>query len=168
MTIPLMEKPAPVAEIPGAIVLRRVRKLLITALVGALAYSLLTTGTWARCLGGYDGSGGFIDGSGEATELAPTCLTLTLRANPLIYVVLALIVIGALSSVLKKSRSEADALRYVDAAAVVVVLLLATCIVVSHVWFWNLPVQDWDGGTTDFFYPFLFGSVTADITPQAG
>jgi hypothetical protein len=168
MTIPLMEKPAPVAEIPGAIVLRRVRKLLITALVGALAYSLLTTGTWARCLGGYDGSGGFIDGSGEATELAPTCLTLTLRASPLIYIAIALVVIVALSSIVRKASSEADALRYLDTARAIIVVLIAVCVVVSHVWFWNLPVQDWDGGTTDFFYPFLFGSVTADITPQAG
>jgi hypothetical protein len=168
MSRTLMEKPVSASALSGTAVLQRVRSLLIVALAGALVYSILNTATWARCLGGYDGTGGFINESGEATDLAPMCLTVTLRPNATMYVVLALVVIGALSSILKKARSEMDALRYLTAARVVIVVLVIISVVVSHVWFWNLPVDGWDGGATNFISPNPFGSVTAVVAPQVG
>jgi hypothetical protein len=168
MSRTLMEKSVSAPALSGTAVLRRVRSLLVMALAGALIYSILTTATWARCLGGYDGTGGFIDGSGGATDLAPVCLTVTLRPNSTMYAVIALVVIGALSSILKKARSEVDALRYLTAARVVIVVLVIISVVVSHVWFWTLPVDDWNGGATNFISPNPFGSVTAIVAPQAG
>jgi hypothetical protein len=166
MSATLTKPSAPSTALPGTVVMQRMRKLLILALVSSLVYSMFVGASWGRCPGGSDGSGGFVDGSGNPTDVAPSCISLSLGPNPLIYVVIALIVIGALTSALKKARTEADALRYLDSAAAVISVLIVVCIVVSQIWFWNLPVDEWDGGPANFIYPFPFGSVTTVITPQ--
>jgi hypothetical protein len=151
--------------LPGWAVLKRVRRLIILTLVCACVYSAGTMASSGFCPGGFDGSGGFLDANGDPTDVAPSCLTLSLQPNPLWFIVFALVVIGALSSVLKKSKTDADALRYIDSAAAVIVALTVVCIVVSQVWFWNLPVDEWDGVHTNFVYPFPFGLVEMNISP---
>gem|GEM_PF-5293771 len=61
---------APLARPPS----RGVGRLIDTGLLTALVYSALTTGSVARCLGGYD-SAGFTDPAGDPTSMAPTCLS---------------------------------------------------------------------------------------------
>jgi hypothetical protein len=150
--------------LPGATVLKRVRRLLRRTLGWALVYSILATGSRSTCPGGFDSNGGYLDANGDPTEVAPNCITLTLQPSPLILIVLALVVIGALSSALKKSKTEAEALRYLNSAAVVVGVLVGVCIVVNQVWFSNLPVDEWDGLHTNFVYPFPFGYVEMEIS----
>jgi hypothetical protein len=165
MSKTIVERPAEMTALPGATMLKRVRRLIILTVVCALVYSISTTASSGICPGGFDGNGGFIDANGDPTDIAPNCLTLSLHPNPLWFVVFALVVTGALSSALKKSKTEADALRYIDSAAAVIVVLTVLCIVVSHVWFWNLPVDEWDGLHTNFVYPYPFGLVDMEISP---
>jgi len=162
-----VERSQPLTYLPGAIVLARVRRLLILTLICSLVYSALTTASRTTCPGGFDGGGGYLDGNGDPTEIAPTCLSLSLQPNPLIFVVLALVVIGAISSALKKSTTETDALRYIDSAAAVVGVLVAVCVVVGHIWFWRLPASDWAGGdaTLTAIYRLPFAVVETEISP---
>jgi hypothetical protein len=165
MSETIADRSAEQTVLPGATVLKRVRRLLILTVVCALVYSNSTSASSGICPGGFDGSGGFIDANGDPTAVAPNCLTLSLHPNPLWFVVFALVVTGALSSALKKSKTEADALRYLDSAAAVIVVLSLVCIVVSQVWFWNLPVGEWDGVHTNFVYPYPFGLVEMEVSP---
>lgn len=157
------------SSLPGAAVLRGVRRLILLALVASIIYSTLATSSMGTCPGGFDSSGGFIDADGNPVAVAPSCITLTLGPNPLLFVVFALIGIGALSSALKKSKTDADALRYINAAAIVIVVITVVCLVVSHFWFWTLPLEQWDG-TGDFFLfgPFPFAVMTTEISPMVG
>lgn len=157
------------SALPGAVLLRRVRRLIILALVASLVYSTLVTASRGGCPGGYDSDGGFIDANGDPTAVAPSCFYLALGPSPLMFVLFALIGIGALSSALKKSRTEADALRYLDSAAAVIAGITVLSIVVSHIWFWNLPVMDWDGiNDLNLIGPFPFAVMTTEVTPMAG
>lgn len=168
MSTVLAERAVRPPTLPGAAALRGVRRLIIVALIASLVYGILATASWGTCPGGVDASGGFIDANGDPTSTAPSCISLTMGPNPLLYVVFALIGIGAVSSALTKSSTESDALRYINAAAVVILGITVVSIVVSQIWFWNLPVAEWDG-TIDFavFGPFPFATLTTEITPMA-
>lgn len=152
--------------LPGQSVLRGVRGVMILGLGMSLVYSILATATMATCPGGVGPDGGFIDAEGNPTDLVPTCISLTLGPNPLVFVVFALVVTGAVSSALKKSTTESDALRYVRSASDVIVTITVVCLVAAHIWFWNIPLMDWRAGDAPFFTPFPFASMTTTISPM--
>ena len=163
----LAEREVRPSLLPGAAVVRGIRRLAVLALFMSIIYSLLATASWASCPGGFDSTGGFIDANGDPTSIAPSCVSLAMSSNPLVFVIFVLIGIGALSSALKKSRTEADALRYLNSAAVVIAGITVVTLVVSHVWFWNLSVDEWDGiGDLVLHGPFPFAVITTDISPM--
>ena len=88
----------------------------------------------------------------------PSCVTMTLRPSPLVYLAIAAIILWALTRVLRKANGVASALRVLDHAAVAVGVLVTVSILVSQVWFALIPITEWDG-TGTFFYPFPFGAV---------
>ena len=154
------------ARLPGLTVLRGLRRLMILMLVLSLVYSILATSTMATCPGGIDPDGGFVDADGNPTDVMPTCIALTMGPNPYVFVIFALVLIGAMSSVLKNSTTETDALRYVLSAAAVVITITVVCLVAGHIWFWNIPLMDWRAGDPPFVVPFPFTSVTTITTPM--
>ena len=155
------------AFVPSVLLLARIRRLVIAVIVAGLAYSL-SVASKAICAGGVNGAGEFVDSSGNTTDAAPSCLSLHLGPSPVMFVAFAAIVVIALTRVIKRARNEQDALRTVDRAVIVVVVLAVASIVIAQVWFSLIPVSDWTPtGSYSFLYPFPFGSVELSIAPMS-
>jgi len=65
----------------------------------------------------------------------------------------------------RRASTVAEAMRYLDRAAAGIVILVVASLIISHVWFWQIPITDWNGSGT-FFFPFPFGAVDVDILPM--
>ena len=153
------------STLPGASILRRTRCILFSALGAAFAYSVLSVASKGGCPGGITSDGGFVDAEGRATEIAPMCVNVTLQPSAIVFSAIALIVLVAITRVLRKAESEAAALRMLDRAAVLLVAVTAVWLVITQVSFWMIPLEQWDGG--QFFpIPFTFGNVEVDISPM--
>ncbi len=142
----------------------RIRRLIIVAALASAGYGLFNAAYKSYCPGGITPAGTFLDALGNATDVAPTCISLALRPSGLVYAAIIAIVIGALTLVLRRATDEASAIRYVERAATATVIVAVASIVISQVWFSLIPLTDWNG-TGTFFYPFPFGSVDLEITP---
>jgi len=156
------------AEAPATSVLRRTRRLIITTLVAAVVYGGLCVASRSYCPGGIRADGSFIGADGNPTDRAPSCISLTLQPNPLIFVALVVIVLWAITRVIRSGGNEAAAARYLNRAGVIVAVTAAGCVVVSVVWFGLIPITDWNGGNANYLFPFPFGSVSLDIRPLNG
>ncbi|MGD2204339.1 hypothetical protein [Microbacterium maritypicum] len=154
-----------VAGLPGVLVIARIRRLLILAVIAALVYPTLMVASRATCPGGIDGSGGFIDASGRPVDEAPLCVQLTLGPSPLVYVGIAAIVLVALGRVMKAS-DEHGALKVLNRAAIGVGALVIVAIVVSRVWFFLIPMEGFTSGSWTVFSPFPFGNIDVTTTPM--
>jgi len=165
--LPLTQTPpisSEVASLPGATVVARIRRVLIVSLIAALAYpSFIGVGA-GSCAGGIDGQGGFVDAAGRPVDTAPTCVELTLKPSPLVYLGVVIIVLFAISRVLKSSH-EAAALRILDRSVTGVCVLVAVAIVVSQLWFHLIPIGDVLAGTTSVLSPFPFGFIDVANSP---
>ncbi|WP_288874293.1 hypothetical protein [uncultured Microbacterium sp.] len=150
--------------LPGVQVIAEIRRLLIVAVVAALVYPTLMVASRGYCPGGIDGSGGFIDASGQPVDEAPLCVQLTLGPGPLVYVGLAAIVLLALGRVMKASDQH-GALKDLNRAAIEVGALVVVAIVVSHVWFFLIPMEGFASGSWTVFSPFPFGNIDVTTTP---
>ncbi|KRC59203.1 hypothetical protein ASE14_15650 [Agromyces sp. Root81] len=156
---------AALSTLPGASILRRTRSLLVCALGTGFVYSMLSVASKGGCPGGATGDGGFLDADGQATDVAPNCITVTLQPSTIVYLAIAVIVLVAISRVLRTAASEAAALRTLDRAAIMLVAVTATWLVITQVSFWLIPLDQWDGG--EFFpIPFTFGTIDVDISPM--
>lgn len=151
--------------LPGVEIVARIRRLLVVGLLAALGYSMFMTGSKGFCPGGVTGAGGFIDADGNPTDVAPSCVSLTLRPSPLILAAIAVIVLWALTKVLRSAVDVADAVRILDRTAAAIAILAVASAVISWIWFAMIPITDWDG-TGSFLYPFPFGSVDMQISPM--
>ena len=162
-----LDRPHSAAQsvLPGAAILRRTRSLLFCALGTGLAYSVLGNASKGGCPGGATGDGGFIDAGGQSTAVAPNCINVTLQPSGIVFLAIAVIVLVAITRVLKSSATEAAALRTLDRAAILIVAVTATWLVITHVSFWMIPLDQWDGGGY-FPIPFTFGTVDIDISPM--
>ncbi|WP_353813572.1 hypothetical protein [Agromyces sp. SYSU T00266] len=152
------------STLPGAAVLHRVRRLLVWALGTGVAYSLLGGAGRGYCPGGFSGDGGFIDADGRATDAAGQCVTLTLEPSGIVFLAIAVIVVMTVTRVLRYAGDEADAIRRVDRAVRVVVGVVAAWTIATHVSFFMIPVEDWDG-VEPFQLPATFGTVDVSVTP---
>lgn len=155
------------STLPGAEILLRTRGLLLSALGAALVYAFVTNASKGHCPGGSTGGGGFLDADGLPTDVPPSCIALTLQPSVLVYVAIGVLVLSAISRVLSVADSEAAAIRILDRARVVIIAVVAASVLISHVWFWLIPIDDWTG-TGAFLSPFPFGSVSQDISPIQG
>jgi hypothetical protein len=151
--------------LPGAAVIAKIRRVVIVALIAALVYPTLMVASRGYCPGGTDGSGGFIDSSGRPVDEAPQCVQLTLGPSPLIYVGIAVIVLLALGRVMKAS-DETVALQTLNRASIGVAVLVGLAIVVSHFWFFMIPMEEFTSGSWTVFSPFPFGSIDVTTTPM--
>ncbi|MFJ6428341.1 MULTISPECIES: hypothetical protein [Microbacterium] len=150
--------------LPGVAVIAEIRRVLITALVAVFVYSTLMVASRSYCPGGVDGSGGFIDSAGQPTDQAPVCMDLTLRPSPLVYIGIAAIVLITLGRVMKAS-DERSALKTLNRASIGVAALVVLAIVVSLVWFFLIPMEEFTSGSWTVFSPFPFGAIDVTTTP---
>lgn len=158
--------PATVAAtgLPGVAIIAEIRRVLTTALLAVLVYSTLMVASRSYCPGGVDGSGGFIDSSGQSTGEAPMCIDLTLHPSPLVYIGIAAIVLITLGRVMKASEERA-ALTTLNRAAIGIAALVGVAIVVSLVWFFLIPVEGFTSGSWSVFSPFPLGNIDVTTTP---
>ena len=146
-------------------IVARIRRLVVFAMLAAIGYTAFTVASKGFCPGGVNADGTFVDAAGNDTQLAPSCINLTLQPSVFIYIGIFAIVIGALTFVLRRASDVPTALRYLDRGAVMVVILTAASVAISQIWFAMIPITDWNG-TGTFFYPFPFGSVDLTVTPM--
>lgn len=155
---------AALSTLPGAAVLLRTRRLLFWALGATLAYTVLGVASRSYCPGGFTGDGGFVDASGQATDTAPQCVTLSLQPSGIVFAAVAIIVLAAITRVLRSAATETAAIRMLDRTAVVIVVIVAAWTLITQVSFATIPLEGWDG-TEPFFFPFAFGDVRVEVTP---
>lgn len=141
--------------------------MIVVAAFAAFAYYVLMTSSKGFCAGGVAGDGRFIDSAGNVIASAPPCIQLTLRPSGVIFIAIVAIVIGALTLVLRRARSESDAIKYLNRATAAIGILVAASILISHVWFWTIPITEWSGSGVILF-PFPFGSVDVVISTMSG
>lgn len=131
-----------VAALPGAMIVRRIRRLVLVALVGLVVYSALVTASRGMC----------------TDDVLPSCVQVDMRASPVMVVAVVATLLWALTRVLRRADDEAAALRILDRTAVVMVALLALAVVASQLWLRLVPLENWSG-TGWFGLPFPFSTV---------
>lgn len=137
-----------------------VRRLVVTTVLSGLGYSLLTTASRGWCPGGIASDGSFVDRFGNTTEFAPACINLTLGPSPVVFLVLALVVLWAVTRVCRNPQDEAAALRDLTRAAGGVVVLTVLAVVLTTAAFSSISLESWDGSTV----PQLPGWLAVDVT----
>jgi hypothetical protein len=150
------------ARLAGAPVIARIRRVLITALIAGVAYSAVTTGSTGRCAGPTTST---TAGDGSVS-VHQACIAMQLHPSPVVVVALAVILIVAISRVLKPGVREADALRTLDRAATTIAIVAAASILVSVAWFALIPIGDWQPGSGfGVLFPFPLAEAQLTITP---
>lgn len=154
-----------VSLLPGAAVVARIRRLVVAALIAGVGYATFAAASRAYCPGGFSADGGFVDAAGDPTDVAPQCISVTLRPSPLVLIAIAVIVVWALHAVLRRAADEASALRILDRATLIVAIVAVASLVISQVWFALIPITEWfDTGVLVF--PFPFGLVDMVVGPM--
>lgn len=138
--------------VPGAAILIRVRRLISATALVAVGYAFLSNGSRAFC-----------PGAGPAAE---GCVSLQLHPSPFVFAALAFVVFVAIGRVLRRARTEADALRILDRAALVGTAIAGASLVIGVVWFGLIPLESWNGSAT-YVFPFPFASVEMSVTPAS-
>lgn len=122
-----------------------VRRLVVRALLAGLGYSVLAVASRVQCFGGVDEDGGFIDSQGNPTDVPQRCVAMTLHASPVVYLVLALAVVWAISRAARPGLDAAAAGRTLRRASVGVVVLAVLALVMTFAAFMSVPFDRWDG-----------------------
>lgn len=148
--------------LPGAEIVVGIRSLLIWAVVAATLLAGFLRGSSGSCSGGVTGSGGFLDAEGRPTDAPPMCGSITMSANPLVYVGIALIVVLSLTRILRRADTVERALRILNNARMGIVVLTLVTFVVGYVAFATVRVDDWS--SYSLLYPFPFA--TFDISTR--
>lgn len=153
--------------LPGAPIVARIRRLVITALVALFLYWTFTVASRGYCAGGVDASGNVTDQYGNPTDIVPQCYQMVLSPSPFVAIAIALIVILAMGRVLRRAGTVDAAVRILDRAAAIVVAVAVVSLVIAQVWFALIPMTDWGAdGSFAVIYPFPFGSGSVTVTPM--
>lgn len=153
-----------VSALPGATVIAGIRRALLWMLIAGVLYSAFMTGSKSYCPGGYDGSGGFVDSEGRSVDQAPVCISMQLQPSVLVYVALAAIFLIALGRV-TKAADERAALRTLERAMYGAGVLVAIALVVSHVWFQSIDLEQFTSGSWSVVSPFPLGVIDVSTEP---
>ncbi|WP_022890379.1 hypothetical protein [Agromyces italicus] len=158
-----IDRPASLSTLPGATVIRRIRRMAFAALGTALVYSVIGAATRGGCVGGSTADG-FMEVNGSAADITPTCVQLTLRPSWIVFVAIAVTVIVAITLILRPGRSEASALRIIDRAVAVMIAGTLAWAALTMVSFFAIPLDPPSPGEP-FMIPFTLGQVEVDLTP---
>lgn len=147
-------------------VLSLVRGLIVWTLVAGFCYSMFSTASQGRCFGGTGSDGGFIDAAGHPTDTAPLCVTMTLRPSLLVYLMLALVVVWAVTRAARLSHRPEAAAADLHRGTIVVVLLAVLAAGVAMSSFRSPALDRWDGTGT----PPIPGWISVDVSvrPMSG
>lgn len=130
--------------LPGAAIVVGIRSLLVWAIVASGVLATFLRGTHGSCSGGLASDGrGFIAADGTPTDIEPRCGTATLSPSPLLFLLLAAIVIGALTLILRRAVDEDHAFRILNNARMAIVVLTLVAMAVGWIAVMTLRVDDW-------------------------
>ena len=152
------------ALLPGAEIVVGIRSLLIWAVVAATMLALFLQGSMSSCSGGLTGSGGFLDADGQPSDVAPMCGSVVMSASPLVYFAIALIVLTSLTRILGRADTVDRALRILNNARMVIVVLTLVTFVVGYWAIMTLRVEDWNNYS--IFIPFPFTTFDISTNPM--
>lgn len=154
--------------LPGARMLRRALWLVVAAALSGFGYSSLVLASKGGGVGPEvftDASGNHVDADGHPTDATQSMVNVVMHASPAIYLLLALVVPGAVVIVLRWAPDEASALRVLTGAMFVVVGVALVSLVVAYLWFRAIPLDYWTQPGWHIA-PFPFGLV--EVTTQPG
>lgn len=165
-----IERPSGAAaqSLAGAPVIRAIRSMIICALIASAVYGMVVHASRGFCRGGSTGDGGYLGADGKATDAVPQCIQLTLSPSVFVFIAFGGIVLWALGAVTKRARTEAHALRILGRAMLAISITMFASVIIAFVWFFLMPVDQWDGTHAGFLFPFPFGAVDLSITPMQG
>lgn len=152
------------ALLPGAAIIVGIRSLLIWAIVAATTLATFLRGSMSSCSGGVTGSGGFLDADGQPTDAAPMCGSITMSASPLVYMAIGLIVLLSLTRMLRRADTIDAALRIINNARMVIVVLTLVTFVVGYWAIMTVRVDDWS--SYSLLYPFPFATFDISTHPM--
>ena len=88
-----------------------------------------TNATRGACPGSRASDGGYLDGSGQPVEVPPPCVSVTLQPSIFVTIAIVVVVLAAISRVLQRAHTEADALRMIGHARTIVIVVASVSIV---------------------------------------
>lgn len=138
------------SDLPGAVIIARIRRLLVVAIIAGVAYTTLMHAQKSGCSTG---------GAGDLA--AERCIELRILPGPLVVVAIVAVVLLALGRVLRAAVLEADALRILDRAALLIAVLAAGSLLIGFTWFALMPIPD---PSTSFSVVFPFPFASGDVT----
>jgi hypothetical protein len=131
-------------------VVRGIRRLLVTAVLGSLICSWLIVASKGGC---YESGG---------------CIDLRLSVSPLLFIGFAVIVFLALGRIINRNLDPFAATRVLDRAGLVVKIVAIVAIVVAQVWFALVPMEDFATRGGSIISPFPFGIIEVTTSTDAG
>ncbi|HEY9498723.1 MAG TPA: hypothetical protein VIQ78_06850 [Terrimesophilobacter sp.] len=134
---------------------------IVLGLVTAVLYSILATASWGYCPGGVTGDGGYLDGAGEPTTVAPQCVSVVMHPNNGIYLVIAVVIAAG---IWRARRHVERAVRILGITATVVVAVGVLAVVAGWFLFYQFQPLTWQPGDVVSFPPILNVDVT--ISPM--
>lgn len=72
----------------------------------------------------------------------PQCISLTLQPRIFVLAAIVIIVFTAISRVINTADTDEAGVRMLDLAAIVIMSIVGASILISHVWFWMIPLDD--------------------------
>jgi len=152
--------------LPGAPIVVGIRSLVIWGIVAAGMLGALVRGTHGSCLGGLASDGnGFLDANGEPTDIEPFCGTVTMSPSPLVFVLLGIIVVSALTRVLGRATDVDQALRILNNARMIIVVVTLVGLAVTWFAIMTLRIDDWS--SFSLWSPLPFGQFEVETHPMS-
>ncbi|WP_167050984.1 hypothetical protein [Salinibacterium sp. ZJ77] len=166
LTAGISDAPAPVVN-PAATVLVRVRRTFLALVALAFVYSWITTASRGGCPSGLAADGGFVDAASVDAQSSQLCYMLSLSPMPLMYVALAGAFVFALSRAIRNAGDASAAILVLDRTVAVAAVVVVVSAVLSQLWFWRIPVEEWITNRGPLLYSvFPMGQITLDVTPR--
>ncbi|WP_314452165.1 hypothetical protein [uncultured Microbacterium sp.] len=141
--------------LPGAAIIVGIRSLLVWGVVASGVLGTFLRGTHQSCTGGISSNGqGFLTADGAPTDIEPSCGMATLSPSPLVFLLLAAIVIGSLTLILRRAVDEDHAFRILGNARMSIVIVTLVALAVGWIAVMTLQIDDW--GSYSIFSPQPF------------
>jgi hypothetical protein len=150
----------------GVQVIRDIRTFLLRVIGLGIVYGTFVGGSRGGCAGGIDGSGGFLDATGRATDVAPLCWSAQMRPGPLVFLALGIVVVWALTRVTRRAANTEQARRILFRASLIALGIVLVAFAVAYAWFFLGPLGSWEGEGA-LWLPFGFASVDVDVQPMS-
>lgn len=150
--------------LPGAAIIVGIRSLLVWGVVASGVMGTFLRGTHQSCSGGLSPNGqGFVTTAGAPTDIEPFCGTATLSPSPLVFLLLAAIVIGSLTLVLRRAVDEDHAFRILGNARMAIAILTLVAVATGWIAVMTLQIDDWS--SYSIFSPQPFAQFDVESWP---